>query len=130
MAVGDLAVHSTRARVSPRRGEDAQSCLEGFLKDYALGLQAAGCMLVGHIKGALDAGEGKPLFFSLLSLVGKAVLQGGPLPEKNVYILSMNSIVSGLERKELERVFRSSLQNHFHWGAEEETLGEESHNFT
>ncbi len=119
MDVGDLVAHSARVRVTPRRTDSPQSCLEGFLKDYAQGLEAAGCMLVGHIKGSLDAGEGRILFFNLLSLVGKAVFRGSSLPRKNIYTLSVNSIVAGLGREELERVFTASLRKHFRSEGEE-----------
>jgi hypothetical protein len=59
-------------------------------------LEAAGCTLVGHVKGSLDAAERGRLQFNVTALRGRASFHGDVQGDVQRAVLTLNVIVFGI----------------------------------
>jgi len=113
MDAHDFVSLSVRKAVAPRSQVPLPDLVREYLIDYVKALEAAGCGMVGHIKGVMEDGESPPLFFSVTSLGGEPQLKGGPLARGRDLTLSMTVIVAGMETEELSRLLEVSLARSF-----------------
>jgi hypothetical protein len=113
MDVEDFTAVAGRWSISCRTDEPWALSLARFLSDLTRQAKENGCTMVGHIKGVLTAGEDAPLFFSLTSFDGIPRCQGGPLGQAESCTMSINVIVAGMERSQLDGLLRSTLERHF-----------------
>jgi len=119
MDAHDFVSVSMRKVIALRSEGPLLELVREYLADYAKALDAAGCSMVGHIKGVIEDGESPPLFFSITSLEGEPQLKGGPLVQGKDFTLSMTSIVSGVEEEELSRLLEDTLARYFVFSEEE-----------
>lgn len=119
MDAHDFVSFSVRKEVTSRSPDPLPELVREFLTDYAKALEAAGCSMVGHVKGVVEDGESPPLFFSITSLEGEPQLKGGPLAQRKGFTLSMTAIVSGVEEEELSRLLEETLARYFDLGEDE-----------
>ena len=119
MDAHDFVSLSVRKAVTPRSAVPLTEIVREYLSDYLKTLGAAGCVMVGHIKGVMEEGASQPLFFSVTSLGGEPQLKGGPLAEGKDLTLSMTAIVSGLDEEVLSRLLEDSLAKYFVSGTED-----------
>ena len=93
------AVFAGRADVvfAPRASAgEARGLVEAFMRGLSEALTAAGCVLVGHVKGTLDAGRQGSLSFSLTSLHGDARVSATLYAQVIAAVLTVNVIVFGV----------------------------------
>ena len=93
------AVFAGRADVvfAPRASAgEARGLVEAFLRGLSKALTAAGCVLVGHVKGTLDAGRQGSVSFSLTSLNGDARVAATVQTGVVAAVLTVNVIVFGV----------------------------------
>lgn len=114
MALDDLVIVAMETELSPKGSEEPRRALEGALSDLVEGLKQAGCTLIGHIKGRIIAGDGRPLFFSITTLDNNLSFKGGPLGGEGPLSLAVNVIVAGVEKDEVRKLLESSLNRYFH----------------
>jgi hypothetical protein len=119
MDAHDFVSLSVKKAIAPRSAVPLIEIVKEYLSDYLIALDAAGCGMVGHIKGVMEDGGSPPLFFSVTSLGGESQFKGGPLAEGKDLTLSMTTIVSGLDEEVLSRLLEDSLARHFIYGKEE-----------
>jgi hypothetical protein len=74
-----------------------EEVVNAFLRRLSDGLGAAGCVLVGHIKGVVAAEAGDELAFSLTSLHGVPQFSGGLQDGSAHFHLTLNVIVFGVD---------------------------------
>lgn len=97
-----------------------ETALEAFANDVVARLAAAGCRLIGHIKGVLAPLEGGGLYFNVTGFTGgvalKGVWRGGATGGGDAAAgravtaqLTLNAIVFGIGAGELERLARDAL---------------------
>jgi hypothetical protein len=72
-------------------------------------LAEAGCTLVGHIKGTLDAGDEGVLQFSVTALAGVVGLRGDVRPAAERAVLTLNVIVFGVSEAAVAEAVDGSL---------------------
>jgi len=113
MDAHDFVTFSVKKEITPRSPSPLAEVLHACLADYVEALGAAGCSMVGHIKGVLEDGDSPPLFFSITSITGEPQLKGGPLVQEKDLMLTMTVIVSGMETGELSRLLDDSLERYF-----------------
>jgi hypothetical protein len=113
MDAHEFVTFSASKLLSPRSPDPPRELVQAFLTDYMEALGQAGCDMVGHIKGMVEAGGSPPLFFSITSQAGVPQLKGGPLGHGNDLTLGMTVIVSGVETQELSRLLDNSLAKYF-----------------
>jgi hypothetical protein len=113
MDAHDFVTFSVKKKITPCSPSPLPELLQAYLADYLKALGAAGCSMIGHIKGVLEDGDSPPLFFSVTSLTGEPQLKGGPLAQGKDLRLSMTVIVSGMETGELSRLLDDSLARYF-----------------
>ncbi|MBN2026655.1 MAG: hypothetical protein JW854_07860 [Actinobacteria bacterium] len=119
MDAHDFVSFSLSKAVTPRSPLPLPQLVRYCLADYAKALEAAGCIMVGHIKGVIEDAESPPLFFSITSLTGEPQLKGGPVHRDNDLTLIMTVIVSGVEEEELSRLLENTLARYFVSGTDE-----------
>ena len=119
MDAHDFVSFSLRKAIAPRSPVPLRQLVREYLVDYVKALDAAGCSMIGHIKGVVEDGESPPLFFSSTSLAGEPQLKGGPLVQGKDLTLIMTVIVSGVDEKELSRLLEETLARYFIAGPEE-----------
>jgi hypothetical protein len=89
------------------------AAVESFLRHLVPALRDCGCRLVGHVKGAVDAGDAGRLLFSVTSFDGEPSLQAelyGPVAECT---LTVNAIVFGGEEEGVAAAVLTSARSHF-----------------
>ena len=88
---------------------EVQERIDGFLGALRSFLRENGCMLIGHIKGMLAAGEGGRLYFSVTSFDDNPQYKGKLDGEISEAELSMNVIVYGIEEEPVEKAVHELL---------------------
>jgi hypothetical protein len=87
----------------PAGQAELKATLSAFLSRLTADLAAAGCLLVGHIKGVVvagdeeAAGDGDELAFSLTHLDGTPRFTGGLRGDGRAFRLTLNVIVFGVD---------------------------------
>ncbi|NLE21305.1 MAG: hypothetical protein GX624_00780 [Actinobacteria bacterium] len=97
------AVYAARAGLlfdPPARGDDVEQALRRFLAALSSALSAAGCTLVGHIKGGVN-GAGGGLAFHLTRLDAAPAIAGGHAGPVSDAELTLNVIVFGVDEARL-----------------------------
>lgn len=94
--------------VHSRGGEAIEELVRAFVRDFAADLVAAGCVLIGHVKGAVEDGAGGVLYFNTTGVAATPMVRGrlSGLPRR----LTMNAIVFGIAEDEVERVALQALR--------------------
>lgn len=94
--------------VHRRGGEAIEELVRAFVRDFAADLVAAGCVLIGHVKGAVEDGAGGVLYFNTTGVATTPMVRGrlSELPKR----LTMNAIVFGIAEDEVERVALQALR--------------------
>ena len=98
------AVFAARADVvfaPPTPAAQIRAQVEAFLHDLGDALALAGCELVGHIKGTLDAGAQGSLLFSLTSLDRDARVVDTLCADPVAALFTINVIVFGVAENAL-----------------------------
>jgi hypothetical protein len=91
---------------------ELQKGIDVFLSEITLSLKQQGCLLIGHIKGALEHGEKGHLFFSVTSFEQRARFKGGLTGRVKKLDLTLNVIVYGVDGEEVERLVREGLERY------------------
>lgn len=97
------AVYAARAGLlfdPPARSDDVEQALTRFLAALSSALSAAGCTLVGHIKGAVSGADGD-LTFHLTGLGAAPAIAGGHAGTVSRAALTLNVIVFGVDEAAL-----------------------------
>jgi hypothetical protein len=92
-------VHAVRADVAympPAAAAAVAAGLEAFVRKLRDELAAAGCVLVGHVKGTLDCTGHGGLTFSLTSLDGEPRVAASLRGDLDAAVLTLNVIVFGV----------------------------------
>jgi hypothetical protein len=92
--------------------EHATRSLAAFVEDLVAGLRVAGCRLIGHIKGTLDAGERGSLFFSVTSFDTPAVFHGELSEPVGACSLTLNAIVFDIDETVVETAVLAGVMRH------------------
>ncbi len=98
------AVFAARAGVTfdpPAGADELEAVVARFLAAVRDGLAAAGCTLVGHIKGALATPGRGDLAFHLTALTSEPSLSGGGAGPAIAATLTLNVIVFGVDEQVL-----------------------------
>jgi len=106
------AVVAFRAQLSftsPLGADELRHRLDAAMADLASDLRSAGCTLVGHIKGVLDAGEHGAAFFSVTALDHEPDWRGGLSGPVAGATLTMNVIVYGVEPERIRSDLRDAV---------------------
>ena len=85
---------------SPLEPDQAQAAVHAFLGRLCPALAAAGCALVGHIKGVVANGADE-LEFSLTTLAGEPRFAGGLAGPSRRATITVNVIVFGVDGRAL-----------------------------
>jgi hypothetical protein len=115
LALEDMVTVSLEAELTPKGSDEPRRVLERALSDLVEGLKQAGCTLIGHIKGRIATGDGRPLFFSITTLDNNLSFKGGPLGGDGPLSLAVNVIVAGIEKDEVTKLLESSLNRYYHF---------------
>ena len=110
-AAAATAVFAARADVvfKPPAGPDQlELAITHFFAALSGGLAAAGCSLVGHIKGTLTARGHGDLAFHATGLAVKPTLTGGTAGLAAEAVLTVNAIVFGVEEQALPSIVTSA----------------------
>ncbi|MEW6440539.1 MAG: hypothetical protein AB1640_06325 [bacterium] len=91
---------------------ELRAAVDRFLSELRRDLKEAGCALIGHIKGIVDAGETGQLFFSVTSFQEQARYKGRLTGSFTKVDLTLNVIVCGVESGKIERAVREGLRRH------------------
>lgn len=114
MDVEDFVTVSGRWElVAPKPPGSWRKALEAFLLDLALGLEQAGCPMIGHVKGMLGDTCGSSFFFSLTSFTGPPHFRGGLPAEGETQEISINVIAAGIDQAETGQLVEARLRDHF-----------------
>lgn len=98
------AVYAARAVVAfdpPASADLAEAAVDRFLAALSSALAAAGCTLVGHIKGSLASPGHGDLAFHLTALTAQPALTGGHAGLVSAATLTLNVIVFGVDEQAL-----------------------------
>lgn len=98
MDAHDFVTLSVRREITFASARPPEDVLGDFLASLQGALREAGCTMVGHVKGMVEAEGEPPLFFSLTSLDSEPQYKGGPLRPGSFSVLSMNIIVAGIDK--------------------------------
>jgi hypothetical protein len=108
------AVFSARADVvfaTPTPAGELCGLVEAFLRDLQGRLSAAGCVLVGHVKGTLDSADQGSFSFSVTSLSGEARCTSPQSGAVSATLLTINVIVFGVPETELAGLVTRSWES-------------------
>ena len=110
-------VFAARAEVvfdPPAPPAEVRARTETFLRDLGVALTSAGCVLIGHVKGSLDADPHGSLTFSLTSLDGDARVVATLSGEIGTASLTINVIVFGVAEAALSALVTQSWRSGVH----------------
>ncbi len=110
------AVYAREIIILPETAEsvkELKASMDIFLNDVTCALQDNGCKLIGHIKGLLDAHKNGHLFFSITSFEEKPQYKGELTGKIEKVKLTINIIVYGVEKKQVESIFSEKLTQYF-----------------
>lgn len=105
------AVYAARATVAfepPVHGDQLEATLTRFYSALAGGLAEAGCTLVGHIKGTVEAPVGGDLAFHATTLGARPAFTGGLAGLTASATLTVNVIVFGVDEQALPALVRDA----------------------
>jgi hypothetical protein len=103
------AVFAARAEVRfdpPAHADQLESLIAGFFRTLLPALAAAGCTLVGHIKGTVAAPGRGDLAFHATGLEAPPSLTGGVAGLAHDVVLTVNVIVFGVDEQALPSLVR------------------------
>ena len=103
------AVFAARADVvldPPAHPDELESLIAGFFRALLPALAAAGCTLVGHIKGTVAAPGRGDLAFHATDLEAPPALTGGVAGLAQDAVLTINVIVFGVDEQALPALVR------------------------
>jgi len=106
------ALAGTLSLQGPWSETELRAAVDGFLSELTRTLQEAGCVLIGHIKGILEAGGKGHLFFSVTSFEEKARYKGRLTGNFAKVDLSLNVIVYGVGSEGIEQLVLAGLRKH------------------
>ena len=98
------AVYAARATVTfapPVHADQLESVVAGFFEALAGGLATAGCTLVGHVKGTIQAPGRGDLAFHATTLGARPAVTGGLAGLAGEAVLTVNVIVFGVDEQAL-----------------------------
>lgn len=98
------AVYAARAAVAfepPVHADQLESAVTGFFGELSDGLAGAGCSLVGHIKGIVEAPGRGDLAFHATTLGARPAVTGGLAGMATDAVLTINVIVFGVDEQAL-----------------------------
>jgi hypothetical protein len=98
------AVYAARAAVvfePPVHGDQLESVVARFFEELAGELDKAGCTLVGHIKGTVQAPGRGDLAFHATTLGARPAVTGGLAGLAGDAVLTVNVIVFGVDEQAL-----------------------------
>ena len=105
------AVFAARAEIvldPPARPDELESLIAGFFRALFPALAAAGCTLVGHIKGTVAAPGQGDLAFHATDLEAPPALTGGVAGPAHDAVLTINVIVFGVDEQALPALVRDA----------------------
>jgi hypothetical protein len=105
------AVFAARADVvfrPPAHPDQLESVIVGFFRALSPALAAAGCTLVGHIKGTVAVPGRGDLAFHATSLEAAPALTGGVAGQARDAVLTVNVIVFGVDEQALPALVRDA----------------------
>lgn len=105
------AVFAARAEVvfdPPAHSDGLESLIAGFFRALLPALAAAGCTLVGHIKGTVTARGRGDLTFHATDLEAPPALTGGVAGLAHDAVLTINVIVFGVDEQTLPVLVRAA----------------------
>ena len=103
------AVFAARAELvfdPPAHPDELESLIAGFFRALLPALAAAGCTLVGHIKGTVAAPGHGDLAFHATDLEAPPALTGGVAGLAHDAVLTVNVIVFGVDEQALPALVR------------------------
>jgi hypothetical protein len=107
------------ADAAPQPAEALVDRLRDFLGGLLSSLRDGGCTLIGHVKGAVDAGDVGQAYFSVTSFGGVPRIKGsldGPIGR---CLFTLNVIVFGIDQPSVEAAVRAAMNLHLTpWRAE------------
>ena len=86
---------------------------DDFLFELTGALKSAGCKLIGHVKGLIDAGDQGHFLFSVTTFEERAHGKGKMTDGTVRAELTMNVIVYGIEKTIVDEVFQNIFNKHF-----------------
>lgn len=92
----------------PAHPDELESLIVGFFRALSPALTAAGCTLVGHIKGTLAVPGHGDLAFHLTDLGAEPALTGGVGGLARDAVLTVNVIVFGVDERALPALVRDA----------------------
>ena len=95
---------------------ELQSKISMFLSDLTEELKRGGYMLIGHIKGLIDADDKGHLMFSITSFQEKVHFKGNLLGKITRAVLTVNVIMYGIEQKIIKTMLQNVFNKHFYNG--------------
>lgn len=90
--------------------DEVSAALGAFVTAFLRDLEASGCRLVGHIKGALESAAGGCLYFNATSFSGGVTIAGALAGETAACHITLNAIVYAIEHHEVERAALAALE--------------------
>jgi len=106
------ALRGTTALRAACTERELRVAVDAFLGDLTGFLKEQGCGLIGHIKGMLEAGEKGHLFFSVTSFEEEVRYKGGLTGDLTRVGFTLNVIVYGVDREEIEPAVLQGLERH------------------
>jgi hypothetical protein len=109
----EAAVFALRVDLdAPAAGAELRERLTAFVAQLAAELQRLGCPLIGHIKGAVDAGDAGVLYFSATSFVRRPDYRGELLATATRATFTVNVIAYGVREQAIGAAVRDGLAAH------------------
>ena len=106
------ALHGALTLPDPWSAAALRKGVDAFLAELTRSLQGKGCSLIGHIKGILETGDKGHLFFSVTSFEQRPRFKGELSGEYEKIDLTINVIVYGVGREEIEKLAIAGIQRH------------------
>jgi hypothetical protein len=106
------ALRGTLTLPGPRTEGEIRKGVDLFLAELTRSLREQGCRLIGHIKGILEAEDKGHLFFSVTSFEQKTRFKGEMTGESGKLELTLNVIVYGVGKDDVERLVLEGLSRH------------------
>lgn len=96
----------------PLAPAQVRAALSGFCRSLVDALALRGCRLIGHVKGALDAGESGTQFFNLTTFDVPPRFKGDLAAPVASYHLTLNAIVFHVDRDAVEACVHDAIRSH------------------
>lgn len=92
--------------------DEIRRVLTAFVTGFVAALEAGGCRLIGHVKGALETASGGCLYFNVTSFAGEVATRGALGGGGDACRLTLNAIVFGIDQADVERAAVQALEEH------------------